>query len=55
MLAGQGGLAVVGDAALILFGNAEQHADHPHRHLLTEVVDEVELAGARRADPGSVR
>ena len=31
---------------LVLFGNAEQHADDAHRHLRAEIRDEVEAAGA---------
>ena len=31
---------------LVLLGDAEQHADHPHRHPGTEVADEVETVGA---------
>ena len=36
----------VADRLLVLLGDAEQHADHPHRHLRAEVGDEVEAAGA---------
>src|SRR3546814_14412531 len=51
-LAGLAGLGAqlrvdpVAHGRLIGFGHAEQHADHPHGHLLAEVLDEVELAGA---------
>src|SRR5437588_219227 len=31
---------------LIFLGNAQQHADHPHRHLRTQVGDQVEPAGS---------
>ena len=33
------------DRLLVGLGDAEQHADHPHRHLGAEVGDEVERAG----------
>ena len=33
---------------LILVGNAEQHADHPHRHLGAQVGDEVEAVASIR-------
>ena len=34
----------VPDRLLVLLGDAEQHPDHPHRHLRAEVGDEVEAA-----------
>ena len=44
-------LEVVADqvpqGGLVLLGDAQQHADGPHRHLGAEVGDEVEAAGAR--------
>ena len=36
----------VAERLLVLFGDAEEHADRPHRHLRAEVADEVEAAGA---------
>ena len=36
----------VPDRLLVLLGDAEQHADHPHRHELAQVGDEVEAARA---------
>ena len=39
-------VGVVADRLLVLLGDAEQHADHPHRHLRAEVGDEVEAVGA---------
>ena len=33
----QVGVGPVADRLLVLLGDAEQHADHPHRHLGTEV------------------
>ena len=47
--AGLGAHLVVRQVAggfLVLLGNPEQHADHPHRHLGAEVADEVETVGA---------
>ena len=42
-LGAQLGVAVVADRCLVGLGDAEQHADHLHRHLRAEVGDEVEL------------
>ena len=42
----------VADGLLVLLRDAEQHADHAHRHLGAEVGDEVEASGRRRADRG---
>ena len=39
-------VGVVADHLLVVLGDAEQHADHLHRHLRAEVGDEVEPAGA---------
>ena len=36
----------VADRGLVAVGDAEQHADHPHRHLAPRSVDEVEPVGA---------
>ena len=39
-------VGVVPDRLLVFLGDAEQHADHPHRHLRAEILDEVEAPGA---------
>ena len=41
-LSAQVGVDPVADGLLVLFGDAEQHADDPHGHLCAEVGDEVE-------------
>ena len=45
-LGAQVGVGLVAHRDLVLLGDAEQHADDPHRHLRAEVGDEVEAAGA---------
>ena len=51
----------VAERLLVLFGDAEQHADRAHRHLGAEILDEVEAAGADeriqalRAEPPHLR
>ena len=40
------GVARAADGGLIGFGDTEQHADDPHRHLRGELGDEVEPFGA---------
>ena len=40
------GVGAVADGLLVLLGDAEQHADHPHGHLRAQVGDEVEPARA---------
>ena len=42
----QPGIDAIAQCLLILLGNAEQHPDHPHRHLRAEVCDEVEAAAS---------
>ena len=44
------------DRLLVLLGDPEQHADHPHGHLGAEIGDEVEAVGAheRIEDLGAV-
>src|SRR6185312_4371920 len=44
-LGAQRRVAVVDVMLLIGFGDAEQHPDHPHRHLRAEIFDEVEPSG----------
>ena len=39
-------IGVVADHLLVIFGDAQQRADHLHRHLRTEVGDEVESVRA---------
>ena len=41
-LGAQRRVGVLADRLLVLFGDPEQHADHPHGHLRAEVGDEVE-------------
>src|SRR4051794_16389888 len=47
----------VADGGLVGLRDPEQHADHPHRHLPAEVLDEVEGLGAdeRVEGPGAVQ
>ena len=44
-------VGVVADEFLVVVRNAEQHADDLHRHLRAQVLDEVERAHFRPADP----
>ncbi len=46
-------VGLVADRGLVGVGDAEQHPDHPHRHLGTEVRDEVEACRRRRAGRGT--
>ena len=48
---------LVADLLLVLLGDAQQHADHPHRHVGRQVVDEVEppLVHQRIESPGAER
>ncbi len=45
-LGAQRGVGVVPDRRLVGLGDAEQHADHAHRHHRTELGDDVEPVGA---------
>ena len=42
----------VADGLLVVFGDAQEHADRPHGHLGAEVLDEIEPAASRRAGQG---
>ena len=48
---------LVADGFLVCLGNAEQHADHAHRHLRSQVRDEVEAPASdqRIEAPGAER
>src|SRR5215469_15485351 len=46
VLEAQRGVDGVAQLPLILLGNAEQHADHAHRHLRSKVRDEVDAVAS---------
>ena len=46
------GVHVVADRFLVALGNAEEHADHLHRHLGAQIGDEVEAVRSHRAGRG---
>ena len=47
-LGAQLGIAVVADHLLVVLGDAQQRADHLHRHLRAEVGDEIEPFGTHQ-------
>jgi hypothetical protein len=53
-LGAQVGVGRIPDERLVGLGDAEQHADHPHRHLGADLGDEVEAVGADERVEGAL-